>query len=106
MSQKFVMVAAEDVHVMTVGSLKAFQHRRRLANEPAYREAVTREQNRPRTLSAVLGLDPVPVKAPGLVVNERHGQFKVDEHPVFRSMSEMLDLAKSPSSMMMVLGLD
>ena len=101
--KRFVTVAVEDLHTVKVGSLGAFQPKRRMANNPAYRKAATRELNRPRTLSAVLGLDPVPVKVPGLVVNGRHGQFKVDEYPVFRSMSEMMGL--SPVSMGTALGL-
>ncbi len=54
--KKMIMVAAEDVHTMVVGSLKAFQHKRKMANHPEYRERVRQESRQPTTLRETLGL--------------------------------------------------
>lgn len=57
--KKMIMVAAEDVHTMVVGSLKAFQHKRKMANNPDYREEQRQVNSQPMTLRETLGL-PAP----------------------------------------------
>jgi len=57
--KKMILVAAEDVHTMVVGSLKAFQHKRQMANNPEYREAAQEEARQPTTMREMFGL-PAP----------------------------------------------
>jgi len=95
--KKMVMVAVEDLHTVKVGSLGEFQHKRRMANEPAYRAAAKREQNRPKTFSEVLGIGPEPVKEETLVVDGEYGQMTIRAHPILHSMNEMFGLPAAPS---------
>lgn len=45
-----------DEDYQEVGSLGAFQHKLRMANDPAYRTEAVQEARRPKTLREVLGL--------------------------------------------------
>ncbi len=54
--KEMILVAVEDVHTRVVGSLKAFQHRRKMANDPSYRKAAVEESRRPTTLREMMGM--------------------------------------------------
>ena len=54
--KEMIWVAVEDVHTRVVGSLKGFQHKRRMANEPSYKDAAQREKVQPTTLREMLGM--------------------------------------------------
>ena len=54
--KRFVTVAVEDIHMVKVGSLAAFQHRRKMANEPAYREEQRAEGRKPTSLRSMFGM--------------------------------------------------
>jgi len=89
--KKMIWVAAEDVHTRVVGSLKSYQHKRKLANDPSYRKMAARAVSQPTTLRAMLG------------VEEGYKDAEGTGHLVLGSMSEMF--GESPSPMREALGL-
>jgi hypothetical protein len=79
-----ILVAADDVHTMVVGSLKGFQHKLQMVNDPAYREEQRVAARRPTTLREMLG------------VKDGYQDSEGTGHLVLSSMSEMFGTTQSP----------
>ena len=84
MARKMILVAAEDVHTVVVGSLKAFQHRRLMANDQTYRAKAQKAAAQPTTLREALG------------VRAGYKDAEGTGHLVLSSMSEMFGMNQTP----------
>jgi hypothetical protein len=82
--KNMITVAAEDVHTVVVGSLKKFQHKRKMANDPSFQAAIVQEARRPTTLRALLG------------VKDGYRDSQGTGHLVLGSMSEMFGVERTP----------
>ena len=86
-----VTLPVGDVHTVVVGSLGAFRHKLRMANDKGYRERAFRKQWHPRTLREVLGLDS-PARVSRVVGTSQSIGGDGSGTLVFSSMSAVLGL--------------